>query len=102
MLESGVSRENGVVRLNNGVGHGRRGVDGKLELGLLAVVGGKTLQDESTETGTSSTTERVEDEEALKTIAVIREAADFVHHGVDHLLAHSVVSTGVCSDNQLV
>ena len=39
----------------------------------------------------------MEDEEALETITVVRKAADLVHNGVDHLLAHSVVATGVCS-----
>ena len=100
VLESGVSRQDGVVGLDDGVGHRRRGVYGELELGLLAVVGGETLENERTETGTSSTTERVEDEEALKTIAVVCKAADLVHHGVDHLLTHSVVTTGVCCIGQ--
>ena len=87
--------KNGVVGLNDGVGHRRRGVYGELELGLLAIVCRETLEDEGTETGTSSTTEGVEDEEALKAIAVIREAADLIHHNVDLLLSNGVVTAGV-------
>ena len=40
----------------------------------------------------------MEDEEALETVTVICQAADLVHDGVDHLLAHGVVTTGVCSN----
>ena len=46
-------------------------------------------------TRASTTTERVEDEEALKPRAVVRKTANLVHDGVDQLLADSVVPTGV-------
>lgn len=89
--------ENGVVGLDNGVGHCWRGVYRELELGLLAVVGREAFENEGTEPGAGSTTEGVEDEEALKTTAVVCKAADLIHHNVNHLLTHSVVTTGVCS-----
>ena len=95
MLKGGVGRQDGVVRLNDGGGHGRCGVDGELELGLLAIVSGESLEDQCTETGTSSTTEGVENEEALETTAVICEAANPIHHIVDLLLANGIVSTGI-------
>ena len=55
-----------VVRLDDRVGELGRGVDAELELGLFAVVGGETLEEERTETRASSSTEGVEDEEALE------------------------------------
>ena len=95
MLKSRVRCQNRVVRFYNRVRGLRGRVDGELELGLFAVVGRETFKEESTETGTSSTTEGVEDEEALKTVTVVCKTANLVHDGVDHFLAHSVVTTGV-------
>lgn len=100
VLESGVSRQDGVVGFNDGVSHRRRGVHAELELGLLAIVRRQTLENESTEAGASSTTERVEDEEALEAVTVVCKTADLVHDGVDHLFAHGVVPTGVCTISQ--
>lgn len=71
VLDGAVSRENGVVWLDNGGRDTRGRVDGKLQLGLLPVVGRKTLQQESTKTGTGTTTERVEDQETLERRAVV-------------------------------
>ena len=95
MLEGGVGGQNGVVWLNDGVRHRWCGVYREFELRLLAIVRRETLQHKSTETGASSTTKGVEDEEALETITVVCKAADLVHDGVDLLLADRVVSTGI-------
>ena len=100
VFEGGVGRQNGVVGLNDGVGHRGRGVHAELELGLLAIVRRQTLENEGTETGTGSTTEGVEDEEALKTVTVVCKTANLLHDGVDHFLAHRVVTTGVCCIGQ--
>ena len=95
MLEGGVGGENGVVRLDNrGGGLGSR-VDAELELALLAVVNRQALHQESTETRTGTTTEGVEDEEALKTDTVVGNAADLVKDTLNQLLADGVVTTGV-------
>ena len=95
VLQGGVSRQNGIVWLNDGVGHRRGRVNAELELRLLAIVGGKTLENEGTETRTSSTTERVENKEALETIAVVGQPADLVHDKVNLFLADGVVTTSV-------
>lgn len=71
ILNGAVGGENGVVGLNDGGRDTRSRIDSKLELGLLAVVGGEALKEEGTETGTRTTTEGVEDEEALKGRAVV-------------------------------
>ena len=95
MLKGRVRRQDGVVRLNNRVGRLRGGVDGELELRLLSIVGRETLKQERTEAGASSTTEGMENEEALETRAVIRQTTDLVHHDIDLLLANGVVPTRV-------
>jgi hypothetical protein len=95
VLEGGVSGEDGVVGLDNRCGVLGSRVDTELELRLLAVVNGETLHEESTETGTSTTTEGVENEEALETRARVCHAADLVENAIDHLLANGVVTTGI-------
>lgn len=95
MLKGGVSGEDGVVRLDDRVRGLRGRVHGELKLRLLAVVGGEALKQKRTETRAGSTTERVEDEEALKTRAVVCQAADLVHHNVNLLLTDGVVATRI-------
>ena len=95
VLKGSVGGEDGVVWLNNGCGNLGSWVDTELELALLAVVDGQTLHQQGTETGTSSSTEGVEDEETLQTGAVVGNAADLVEDLVDELLSDGVVTTGV-------
>jgi hypothetical protein len=95
MLDHGVGGEDGVVRLNNGVGDLGRRIDGETELGFLAVVNGKTLQEERSETGTGSSSNGVEDEESLETSAGIGELADTVEGHVHDFLADGVVAASV-------
>ena len=90
-----MGRENRVVRLDNGVSHGRCRVHAELELGLLAIVRREALQDQRTETRAGSTTKRVEDKEALQAIAIVGQAANPVHDNVNLLLANGVVTTSV-------
>ena len=95
MLKRRVGRQDGVVGLDNRARQLGSGVHAELELGLLAVVGGETLEEESAETRTGATTERVEDEEALEARAVVSQTTDLVHHDIDLLLANGVVPTRV-------
>ena len=95
MLEGGVGGQDRVVRLDDGARELGSGIDGELEFGFFAVVGGEPLHEESTETGTSATAERVEDEEALETRAVIRKTANLVAGLVNELLPDGVVTTSV-------
>lgn len=71
VLDRAVGRQNGVVRLNDGGGHARCRVDGKLELALLSVLGGQALEEEGAETRASTTTKGVEDQETLQGAAVV-------------------------------
>lgn len=95
VLEGGVGGKDRVVGLNDRGGNLRGGVDAELKLALLAVVDRQTLHEESTETGTSTATERVEDEESLETGAVVGDPSDLVEDLVDELLADGVVATSV-------
>jgi len=71
VLDGAVGGQDGVVGLNDGRRHTGGRVDRELELGLLAIVGRQTLEQERTETRTGTTTERVEDQEALEGVAVV-------------------------------
>lgn len=95
LLQSGVGSQDGVVWLDDGGGDLWGWVDGEFELALLSVVNRETLHEEGTETGTSSTTEGVEDEETLETGAVVGNAADSVKDLVDKLLSDGVMTTGI-------
>jgi len=94
VLKEGVGGEHGVVGLNDGGGDLRGGVDGEAELGLLAVVDGESLEEERAETGAGTTTNGVEDEEALEASALVSELSDSVEAEVDDFLADGVVATG--------
>ena len=95
VLQGGVASQDGVVWLNNSGGDLGSWVDGELELGLLAVVDRQTLHQEGCEAGARTTTEGVEDEEALETSALVSKLADAVKDEVNNLLANGVVTTGV-------
>jgi len=94
VLKEGVGGEHGVVGLDDGGGDLGGWVDGEAELGLLAVVDGESLEEEGTETGAGTTTNGVEDEEALETSALIGELTDSVEAEINNLLTDGVVTTG--------
>lgn len=95
VLQGGVGGQDRVVRLNNGDGRLRSGVDTELQLALLAVVDGQTLHEESAETRAGTTAEGVEDQEALEAGAGVGDAADLVEDAIDELLSNGVVATGI-------
>eukprot|EP00043_Microstomoeca_roanoka_P004837 m.52137 g.52137 ORF g.52137 m.52137 type:complete len:469 (-) comp12680_c0_seq1:98-1504(-) len=95
VLEGGVARQDRIVGLNDSGGDLGSRVDGKLELGLLAIVDREALHEEGGKTGTCTTTEGVEDQETLETGALVSELADSVKDNVNQLLADGVVTTGV-------
>eukprot|EP00041_Stephanoeca_diplocostata_P007724 m.111310 g.111310 ORF g.111310 m.111310 type:complete len:468 (-) comp17006_c0_seq1:106-1509(-) len=95
VLKGSVARQNGVVWLNNGGGDLRGWVDSEFKLRLLAVVDGQALHQKRRETRSSSSSEGVEDQESLKTGALVGELADAVQDEVNDLLTDGVVTTGV-------
>ena len=94
MFQEGVGGQDGVVGLNDGGGDLRRGVNGETQLGFLAVVNGKSFQEEGAETGTSTTTNGVENHETLETGTVISELSDTVEAKVNDFLTNGVVASG--------
>ena len=95
VLKHAVSSVDGVVSLNDGDCDVDRWVDDELKLGLSAVVNGQTLEQQGTETGTSTTSEGVEQDEALQTRAIIGQLSDAVENQVNNLLSDRVVSTRI-------
>jgi len=94
VLKERVSGKHRVVWLDDGSGDLWGWVHSEAELGLLTVVDGESLEEEGTETGTGTTTDGVEDEEALETSALISELTDSVEAEIDDFLTNGVVTTG--------
>ena len=65
-LEAGVRGEDGVVGLDDGGRHLRRGVHHKLQLGLARELGVEAVHQQRGEAGARPATERVEHDEPLK------------------------------------
>lgn len=65
-----------------------RGVHSEAQLGLLAVVNGEALEQKGAQSGASSTSDGIEDEEALQACAVVCQLADAVQAQVHNLLLH--------------
>ena len=87
--------QDGVVGLHYSSRHLGSWVDGKLQLGLLAVVHGQPLHEQGGEAGSGATTKGVEDEEALETSALISQLPDPVQNQVNDFLSDGVVTTGI-------
>jgi hypothetical protein len=94
VLEEGMGGEHGVVWLNNSGGDLWGWVDGETKLGLLTVIDGKSLEEEGSESGTSSSTDSVEDEETLETSALIGELSDSVEAEINDFFTNGVMSSG--------
>merc|ERR1711976_734749 len=94
VLQQRVGGQDGVVWLNNGGGDLWGWVHGETELGLFAGVDGESLEEEGTETGTATTTDGLEDQEALETGTVVSELSDSVKAQVDDFSSDGVVSSG--------
>jgi hypothetical protein len=66
MLQGGVGRQDRVVRFHHGGRHLGCGVDGEFEFRFLSEVDRKSFHQEGGESGSGASSERVEDQEALK------------------------------------
>merc|ERR1712223_724253 len=95
MLQSCMSSQDSIVRLNNSGGHLRSWVDGELKLGLLAVVDGKTLHQKGGESGSSASSKGMEKKKSLKTSTLVGQLPDSVQNQIHDLLANGVVAPGV-------
>ena len=95
MLKSRVGCENGVVRLDDGARELGGRVYAELQFGLLSIVSREPFQQKRAEARSSTATEGMENEKALQTGAVVGEATQFIHDGVNELLPDGVVTTSV-------
>ena len=73
VLQEGVHTQHAIVGLDHGGGDLRARPDGEGDLGLFAVIDGKTLEDQASETGSGSATSGVEHHESLETGAIVRQ-----------------------------
>jgi len=94
VLEERVGGQDGVVWLNNSGGDLWGWVDGETELGFLTVIDGKSLEEERSETGSSTTTDGVENEETLKTGTLVSKLSDSVETEIDDFFTNGVVTSG--------
>jgi len=94
VFQQGVGGQDGVVGFNDGSGDLGRGIDGEAELGLLAVIDGESFQKEGTETRSGTTSDGVEDHEALETSAVVSQLSDSVEAEIDNFFTNGVMTSG--------
>jgi len=94
VLEERVGGQDGVVWLNNSGGDLWGWVDGETELGLLTVIDGESLEEERSETGSSTTTDGVENEETLETSTLVSKLSDSVETEIDDFFTNGVVTSG--------
>lgn len=95
VLQESMGREDRVVRLDNSGRNLRGRRNGKGQLGLAAIVDGKTFQQEGSQTRSGTSSSGVEDEESLQSGTVVGKLADTVQDRVNNLLSNGVVTTGV-------
>jgi hypothetical protein len=93
VFQQGVDAQDGVVRFDNGGGDLRTRPDSEGDLGLLTIVDGETFHEETSQTGSSTTTDGVVDHETLKTGTVIGQLTDSIQAQVDDFLTDGIVTT---------
>ncbi|ELK05734.1 Disks large-associated protein 1 [Pteropus alecto] len=87
VLQGSMSSEDGVVGLNYGFGILGDWVNGELQLRLLAIINRETFHQQGGESGTSSPTKAMENQEALKTYALVSQLLNLIQDKVKDLLA---------------
>merc|ERR1719203_1188793 len=95
VLKGGMGGQDGVVGLNNSSGHLRCGINGEFQFGFLAVINAQAFHQKRSETRSGTATKGVENQESLKTGAVVSQFTDTIQDQVNNLLANGVVSTSI-------
>merc|ERR1719317_1394491 len=95
MLKGSMGGQNSVVRLNNSSSNLRCWVDGKLQLGLFAVVYRQALHKKRSKSRSGSPTKRMEKKKSLKSSALICKLSDSVQDQIHNLLSNGVVTTSI-------
>mmetsp|Transcript_36675 Transcript_36675/g.35455 ORF Transcript_36675/g.35455 Transcript_36675/m.35455 type:complete len:459 (+) Transcript_36675:54-1430(+) len=94
VLQERMGGEHGVVWLNHSSGHLGGWVHSEAQLGFLSVVHGESFQEERSETGASSSSDRVEHEETLETSALVSKLSDSVQAQINDFLSNGVMASG--------
>uniref|UniRef100_A0AAG5DHP0 Uncharacterized protein n=1 Tax=Anopheles atroparvus TaxID=41427 RepID=A0AAG5DHP0_ANOAO len=89
-----VRAQHGVVRLDDGRRDLRRWVHRELQLALLPVVHRDLVEQQRGKAGPGASAERVEQQETLQPIALLRQLPQGARDALDDLLADGVVSAG--------
>jgi hypothetical protein len=63
--------QDGVIRFNNGGRDLGRGINGESQFGFFTVIDGQSFQQERSQSGSSTSSDGVEDHESLQTGTVI-------------------------------
>ena len=95
VFQNTVLAQDGIVRFDDGGGNLWGWVDGEFNFGFSAVIDGKTLQQESTETGPSTTTKGVVDDESLQTGTVVGQFTKAIQDKINDFFTDGVVTTGI-------
>jgi len=95
VLQGGVCSQDSVVGFNYGGSYLWRWIHSKLELGFLAVVNAQPLHEQRGKARAGTSTETVEDEEALKTSAGLRHSAESIKGLVDVFPTYGIVTSGI-------
>ena len=73
----------------------RSWVDAELQLGFLSIINRQSLHEERSKSRSSSTTERMEDEKALKSSTLISQLPNSVQDKINYLLTNSIVASSI-------
>lgn len=95
MFKGSVRGEDGVVRLHDGRGHLRSGIDTELQLAFLAIVHRQAFHEEGAKARSCAATERMEDQKSLETGTIVGHSSNLVQDLVNELLADCVVAARV-------
>jgi len=95
VFQGGVGGQDRVVWLDDSGGDLRSWVNSELELGFFTVVNGKSFHQQTGESRSGTTTERVEDEESLESGALVSEFSGSVQNHIDELFSDGVVTSSV-------
>merc|ERR1712123_98571 len=94
VVKGGVCGQDRVVRLNHSRCNLWCRVDCKLKLGLLSIINRKPLHEQRGKSRASSSSERVENKESLKSSAVVSKLPYSFQDKIRNLLANGVVAPG--------
>ena len=95
MFQSRMGSQNGIVWLDNGSGDLRGRVNSKFKFSFLSIINRESFHQKRGKTGTSSTAERVENQETLESGTIVGEFSDSVKDIVNELFANSVVTSSI-------